>query len=89
MRECCLFAAAASLLYKMNPIKAVIALPTIATVYSNEAVAVENLELLTVQIKNLEHLYEQLYQYKTNFMGRANHGYTLLLYSCILTKGLE
>lgn len=73
----------------MNQTKVVIALPTVATVYSNEPVSVENLELLTVPIKNLEHLFEQLFQYKTSFMGRANHGYTLLLYSCILTKGFE
>ena len=48
------------------------------------------MELLTLtEPKSLSVVYEAVYSCKSEFLGQSNSGYTLLLYSCILTKGVE
>lgn len=36
-----------------------------------------------------ETLYEAIWTYKSSFIGQMNHGVTLLVYSIVMTKGID
>ena len=75
------------MLYTINPGKVTLAVPAIVNTYAKDPISIDDVDVLVItEPKDLGVVYEAVYHHKSYYLGQNNSGYTLLLYSCILTK---
>ncbi|CAD8166019.1 unnamed protein product [Paramecium octaurelia] len=86
IKQNCLLAALADILYKSNKERLILAIPARDS-SMNQAIGIESCDYLEYQIKSLSYLYEVLLEHTSLFFGQ--NGVTLFFYSLILTKGVE
>lgn len=88
IKQNCLVAALANILWKVASDRSQIRLALIQQHTSNVA-AIEHCGQVVLKVSSFTNLYEQLYEYKDEFIGDFNNGFATFLYSVILTKGVE
>lgn len=81
-------AAIADMLFKVKTgSKIILALPPKS--FSGTKVDLSNLRLLSIDANTFTQLFEGVWQNKTYFIGKSNHGVAILMYSIIMTKTIE
>ncbi|KRX05719.1 hypothetical protein PPERSA_09859 [Pseudocohnilembus persalinus] len=89
LKENCLLAALADILWKCSD-KRQIKLAIISkSVPSGQVAGIEHCNQITLNVSSFEQLYEQMHGYKEDYLGEFSNGVTTFLYSVILTKGAE
>ncbi|EGR33827.1 UPF0526 protein, putative [Ichthyophthirius multifiliis] len=89
LRENCLVAALAEILFNCKESDNNIKIAVITQTTYQNAVPVENCGICQFKANTIEQAYEGLHQFKEEFIGQHNSGITTFLYSVVLTKGVQ
>lgn len=66
--------------------KIILALPPKS--FSGTKIDLSNLRIVTIDASTFSQAFEGIYNHKSYFIGKSNHGVEVLIYCIVMTKGV-
>jgi hypothetical protein len=56
--------------------------------FSGTKIDLSNLRIVSIDADSFSQAFEGIYQHKSYFIGKSNHGVSVLMYCIVMTKGI-